>query len=429
MELTIPDGVMEAAALNDALDSVLSGGLARVSDEQLEALHELSQAILGTPLGQAASEAVRAIADGDLLVRHVAVLAACREALEGARADALIDVAAASIGLQVETPEERPSVPYSDAAEALMPGLQQWLMELALAGMETAETDTIASAMTLLPKVQELDELARLGTLLTLWVDEMVSWDRSEDIPTRRWSDLWCRAMLLTMASPPQVTEETVSGGLRLLGSEILHGPHAVQFVLHGVFTDDTRARVVRVPISHWKVDALTGVEVLHILYQRSPELLSAIAQPVELTVKEMVLRSSGELLWRGTVTKTRALKVKELSFSGASWTRPPPRDRHPVQVALPVVVEGSLSDGHLLGLRANMGRISPWLNEHVPAMENADRIFALLCFDEGWELQPINGTAKKKWLTPVKEVAKAMNLKAPASAILQERASRLLRI
>ena len=76
MELTIPDGVMDAAALNGALDSVLSGGLARVSDEQLEALHELSQAVLGTPLGQAASEAVSAIADGDLLVRHVAVLAA-----------------------------------------------------------------------------------------------------------------------------------------------------------------------------------------------------------------------------------------------------------------------------------------------------------------------------------------------------------------
>jgi len=428
MEFAIPEGVAEGAQMTAAFDAVLQSGLARISDERLAGLTELAQSLAGTPLGEVATEAARGLADGALEPRHVATLAACRASIEGARMDALLDHAAQTLGVTLLESPEQATPPYSEAAEALLPGVQQWLMELALAGLENTEVDTLASALALLPGLQSAPELSRLATLLTLWLDEMLGWDRALDIPARRWGDLFTQALLHTLTPPALLDEEQVDGALLVFGAELLHGPHAYQLLVHGLLVRGDERRLVRVPLSQWKVDALTGAEVMHVLHARAPALLDAVASPAELSVSGMVLRASGELSWRGEVTGTTALAPSDLDLTGACYARPAARDRHPMQLALPIALEGGLVDGAVAGLAANLDRTSPWLDPGLDAMAKATQVYGLLRFDADWEIQPLCAAKKKKWITPAKLIASGAKLKAPAAAILQERASRLLR-
>ena len=93
----IPAGVREAGELTAAFDGVLRSGLARVSPAQLAALSELATSLAATPLGTLATEAVQAIASHALEPHHLISLAACREAVEGARAEALARVVAPAL--------------------------------------------------------------------------------------------------------------------------------------------------------------------------------------------------------------------------------------------------------------------------------------------------------------------------------------------
>lgn len=425
--MQIPDGVAEAAALSAVVDGVLAGGLARISDAQLEALGELASAFVGTPLGAAADAAVKGLAAGELVVRHMAVVAACREALEGARTDALFEAAAEAMGLVIQEPAEEATEPFTEASAGLLPGVQQWLMELALVGLDAVESQTVSSATNLLPAIQAQPQLARLGTLITLWVDEMLGWNSDAEVPERRWSDLWCRALLHTLSPPPAVREERVSGTLSIFGAELLHGPHAFQLLAHGVLETDEARRLVRVPVSHWRVDSLSGVEALRLLHERVPKLIEAVATPAALQVQDMGLRTTGELRWTGTVTGSRPLAVADLSVEGAALSRPAARDRHPIQIALPAVFSGKLAD-ELDGLPVDRERVSPWVEEILAPLGKAVAVFGLVRFDQVWSVQPLSGTTKTKWITPAKTVAKAIKLKSPAAVVLQERASRLLR-
>ncbi len=428
-----PAGVSEAGALTAALDGVLRAGLARVSPAQREALGELAASCSATPLGPVASAAVTALSSSRFEPHHLLALTACREALEGARAEALARAAAAGLDLVLREPEETPPEPYPEEARDPLAALSQWLMEVALAGFEHVEDDTLASVVTLLPRLQAEPALARVATLTTLWVDELLAHDRSSDPPERRWGDLFSRALLATVAPPPVVTQREVTGSLRVFGAELFHGPHAYQLVVHGVLHVDGERQLVRVPLSRWKVDALTGAEVLHDLYARAPELLDAVATPVELTVRGGRLCSSGELLLTGSVESVEVredgpITPEEIELAGATCSLPAARDRHPVTLALPYRARAPLAEGLPPGVRLNLDRVSPWLRCEDKAMAKATSAFGLVRFDDGWEFTPLNAAAKKRWITPKKAIAAGAKLKAPAAAILQERASRLLR-
>lgn len=427
--ITTPAGVDAAAALNAGLDSVLCTGLARIDASQLDGVQSLAATMAGTPLSAVADAAVAALRDGQVLLEHAIALAACRESIEGARGEALARAAASASGLEVQAPSEAGPARFSAAAQPLLPGVQQWLMELAMGGFEHMEVDALGSARSLLPGLQQQPELLRLSSLLTLWIDELVGWDRRRDLPSRRWADLWTRALLLTAAPPDRSSAQPVSGSLAVLGADLQHGPHVHRLVVHGILATAGARQLVHVPVVQWKVDAVGGAEVWRMLHDHAPELVDAIASPASLGVEGMLLHAGGCLRWSGEVAGSTPLSPSDLDLSGAVYELPPPRDRHALQLPVPVVIDGAIAQGRVGSLPCDGTRVSPWFGDLTEALTEADRVFGLLRHDGGcFRLQPLCGTKKKKWITPAKPIAEGKKLKASAVDVLRERAARLLR-
>src|SRR5688572_5448393 len=98
-EPAIPAGVAEARALADRVEATLASGLARLTRGAVAGLGDVVAAFEGTPLGKGLATAIEKLAAGELLAHHMAVLAAARASLEGARADALLTEIADAMGL------------------------------------------------------------------------------------------------------------------------------------------------------------------------------------------------------------------------------------------------------------------------------------------------------------------------------------------
>ena len=84
-----PPGFAEASAALTTLDEVLLGGLGRLADSQKDALRALARAFDGSPLGPLVTDSVNAACSGPPQEAAMIGLAAAREALQGASADAL----------------------------------------------------------------------------------------------------------------------------------------------------------------------------------------------------------------------------------------------------------------------------------------------------------------------------------------------------
>ncbi|MEN0062911.1 MAG: hypothetical protein AAGA48_12225, partial [Myxococcota bacterium] len=243
MDLPIPEeveGVEAAGALTAAFDRILADGFARLTPAQTEALGELAAALEGSALGALTREAVDALSEGQLLGHHLAVLAGARLAIEGARADALWQVAATATGVSLASAESTQPAPDPEATTR-MAAVQTWLTEVALAGLRQLDNATIVPIAATLEGVQSLPELQGLAAMLTGFASELLDHaptSSQSDLPLRRWADLWCQCMVLTVGLPEAVTPREVEGELRILGAEIRHHDHVVSLMAHGVLTE-----------------------------------------------------------------------------------------------------------------------------------------------------------------------------------------------
>lgn len=423
-------GVDAAAALTAGLDAVLGDGFARLGSKQVDALDELASAFAGTPLGSTVRAAVDALAAGELLAHHLTALAAARASLEGARADALLAEVAGSQGLVV-APTEVARAPEADP-EALirMESARQWLVEVALAGLSQLDNATIVPIVGTLEGIQARPELAGLAALLTGFAGELLDHAPTSSVadpPLRRWSDLWARCLLATWSLPERPTTRSVSGQLTVLGADIRHHDHLLSVVVHGLLDEGGTRRLVRTTLSAWKVDAIAGPEIWNLLRPLAPELVDGLAKGVCLAVDGMTLTSAGDLIWDGKVMGSAAADPFATSLEGAVLAAPAPRDRHPLQLAIPAVFAGT-SALEAAGLTVDMGRVSPYSDYDADEVASSDAIVGLLRFDEGWSVQPLAGRKGKKQFGPAEGIAKAAKVKKPALGILRERASRLLR-
>ncbi|SHM68527.1 hypothetical protein [Cryptosporangium aurantiacum] len=454
-----PAGTAETLDLVDGFDACLVTGFGRLGDDGAAALTALAAGVAVTPLGDRASEAAAKLAAGSIADEHLTTLAGARAALLGAVHDALLDRADTAVG----RPRSEWVAADADAPDAprnLLEGCRSWLRELAVTGWRGVDHDLVSSSgqvleAMLMPSVVTQPRLRRLAVL----VDGLAAELRAsapiatmDELPVRRWADLWARAMLLCQPGTwPAGAAETVSGRLLVLGVDVHEHATAVQVQVHGLLelAGETTPRLVRTTVAAAKVDTIVGPAIWR-LFDGYPALLAALTDGRALTVTDLTLLSSGDLLWADDRAQAGdpadPFVTARIHLAGAVAPAVPPLDRHPVRLAEPVLVEGYavddgvlVLDGHRLAL--DLDRL-PTLGPLTPELvTGSTACLGLLRWDDGqWSLQPlaIQATVKRKpvpmhvgdWASGPTDpkVAKAVKAAGDTVAVLRERASRLLR-
>lgn len=432
------------------LDQCFRVGFANLEPSHQSTLHALERVAVDTPFHGPTTEAIAAFQRYEFADPHFVVLAGLRLALQGALFEQLQHQAHQSLG---RSPFPIPLQPAAPATHPLLDSARQWLMELALTGFQRVESKTLMPFSNTLDKLQEDPALLRPAALLTGFFNELIvprSPQQREQLPLRRWGDLWSHAMLAR--SLPEWEALPVSGTLEPLGITVHQHAHLVTVVGYGVLTTD-HPQFVRFTLSSYKVDAIQGEE-LWLLFPQAAVLWEAIAQGKTLHLSHVPLLPTGDLmlfpagasdehqvtlgepypLWQ------RAAQYFAVGMGGMKQPGYSPRDRHPVQLAEPVFLTGykvetepemnlTWPDGARLRVAVErLGMLSALTPE---AIAKSSELFGLLRFDAGnWAIQPLVLKVGKKAIATGQTAGKLLSNPPKASTvhILQERASRLLR-
>jgi hypothetical protein len=232
-----------------------------------------------------------------------------------------------------------------------------------------------------------------------------------------------------------------------------------VSLGVYGLLTPagSSEPTLTKTTLSSYKVDVLAGGEMWGLLRGTAKELCSAIKKRASLKIQKMPMLSTGELMWDDKRAEVGA--PFDAMAEASKWLSPGApggqkgislagSDRHPSQIAEPVVLEKfswqarsdksgldlSLGDGVSLGLASE--RMADSTDFSVDDVKRADKMIGLIRFDRGrFLVQPLAITVGGK-----KEVLMAGSAGASAVAggdvggrdsalgILRERAGKLLR-
>ncbi|WP_097901341.1 hypothetical protein, partial [Streptomyces sp. b94] len=277
-----------------------------------------------------------------------------------------------------------------------------------------------------------------------------------ERVPVRRWADLWSRALLLTVpGSAGAGAVGTVTGRLLPLGVDVQEHATAVQAQVHAVLepAGGGAPRLVRASVSAPKPDTVVGAGLWQLLRPRM-SLLGAVGEGRSAEVEAMPVTAEGDLLWDDALARTGesadAFATARVMLSAATAARVEPLDRHPVRIAVPVLLEGYAAREGEDGLAFEVaGRLLAVDTDRMPAagpltpeaVAASHACVGLLRWDAGkFLLQPlaVETTVRKKtvavhagaWAggTSDKAGVRAEKAATDAVAVLRERAGRLLR-
>ncbi len=448
-----PAAVADAADLIDRLDQAFAGGFARLGEAHIAALDSLQRTFAGTPLAAPLAAAVEGIARSEFIDRHFLVLAAARAALQGAQHDALVAQASAALGRPAPALEEI----QAGAGQAPPPqhgvwleSARHWLMELGLAGFSNLGTDAILPFQATLDQIESDGRLPRHAALLGGFVDELLSVFPAQGtpaIPLFRWADLWSRAMVLSAAAPPATRTRPATGELRVIGADLRQHDTFATLVAYGVLREPGKEpRIVRATVSAFKVDVIQGEELGSLFGDAGGKLLDALGGWKALSIADMPLTTTGDLIWQDKNAKLGApfdvIAEASAALGKAPALRPclDPADRHPALIEeLVYFGEYDVAGSDDLMLTAG-GAAIPVAHDRFP--ENDDLsllqlkgtigLVGLLRFDGGrWSLEPLVVKPKKPPLRAIGAslgAARGKKSKTGALSTLKERASKLLR-
>jgi hypothetical protein len=423
-----PGGVDEALGLVERFDRALLHGFARLGDEQREPLEALAGAFAGSPLGPAVAEAVAAVGRSEFVPRYFLALASARVALLGAAHDALVAQAREALGRPAPEPgvEEPPPRPPGGSAAALA-SVQQWLAELAIAGLKQLEETTIAPFAATLENLQADPELTGLAALLTGFSIELLRSlpaARRPELPGFRWGDLWSAGLVRTQQLPGPPTFREAGGTLTPLGLDVQSHENFVCAVLYALLDDGSAMRTVRVPFAGYKVDVIAGAEAWDLFEPHEEPVLGALAGHKALRVTKAELRSDGDLILRAPPAVVGSADPFAVAGRLTALPLPPALARHPVHIAEPVLLPGD----H--GLPLARERLPAGTELTEDAVSDASELLGLLRFDRGgWRVQPLCVRVKKNVVMSGEDLAGARRkLKRRSLDVLKERAGRLLR-
>lgn len=446
---TLPDGVTEAEHLINGLDGCFLLGFSRLGPDQTEALAAIARTFTGTPLGDRLREAVEGLARAEFREEHFVALAAARCALQGAQYDALFDAVAGALTLT------RAPVKVGDAPETpgpiktWMESTRQWLMELALAGFMQLDQGTVLPFIATLEQLQQAPEAVRLSMLLTGYVHELfdaMPIGAMERVPGRRWVDLWSRAMISAMGLPGAPARQEVSGSFSILGMDLRHHTNAVSATFYGVFEGGDTPRFARATISAYKVDVVVGKEIWQAFDNGYEPIFSAYTGSKKLEITSAGLLETGDLILDPSLSglkvgaKFDLLGTAQRYFSEGSdaiiIADMAALDRHPVQLAAPIYIEGYTVTGgdeptvDISGesLLLDEVRISTHSDLADGQLAGTKRCFGLIRFDDGqWRVQPLVATKGKKLMMTGTGASTAPKSTSSIN-VLKERAGKLLR-
>src|SRR5262249_1388581 len=149
----------------------------------------LTSVVVGSPLARAVDEAVEAVGRSEFVPRAFLALASARVALLGAAHDALVAQAREVLGRSAAPRAEAPPTPTGASSQALG-SVQEWLTELAIAGLRQLEETAVAPFAATLEKLVEAEELTDLAVLLSGFHGELMRSmpaSRLAEIPSFRW--------------------------------------------------------------------------------------------------------------------------------------------------------------------------------------------------------------------------------------------------
>lgn len=453
---TIP-GLDDALVAVDAFDRALVAGLLHPQPDQAADLTRLARAVAGTPLASRVAEAAEKAAAGAAGEDHLAALAAARTALLGSVHDALMTQVTEATGRPHG--DQASPAPASHQGANVLAAARSWLSELARCGWRSLDHDVVSGAAPVISAMLPDLALRRLATLLDGFAAELAAscpGTALERIPARRWADLWSRAMLLALpgAAGLPVTG-TVTGRLLPLGIDLQEHATAAQAQVHAVLepADGTAPRLVRASVSAPKPDTIIGAGVWQLLRPHM-SLLAAVAEGRSMDLADMPVTIEGDLIWNDDLARpgepAAPFATARVALPTATDAVTAPLDRHPARIAVPVFLEGyaARQDGDALqltvaghSLAVDTDRI-PGAGPLTPKAVAASRAcIGLLRWDAGsFSVQPlaVETTARKEtvaihaggWAggTTDKAADKAEKAAAEATAVLRERAGRLLR-
>ncbi|GAA6621898.1 hypothetical protein [Scytonema sp. NUACC26] len=449
----LPKGTQETFGLIADFDQCFVVGFANLETQHQQTLNRLQQIFTGTPLQQPVSETCTDLQTHEFFERHFGILATARASLQGALFDTLQLQARSVLGRVVEDEgnEGDKEDKGDERLRVWLESIRHWLMEIALMGYARLEAPTLIPFMATLEQIQSEPLLVRQAALLTGFFNELMSRvpvADSSTIPVYRWVDLWTQAMVGAIRPPVTDKPRIVSGTLELLGLDLRHHSNMVSFTAYGLLTVDARVQWVRLTLSAYKVDAISGDQIW-LLFPNAAVLLNAFAENRALHLKDVPLLPSGDLLWQGDAQlgKNYNLMQKASEFFAINATKnlslpsTPPVARHPIQLAEPVFLEGyaiagkdnslmlNWKDGGVLPIATE--RISSLSEVNIEAISKSTEIFGFLRFNAGcWAVQPLAVTIQGKTIFTGQGAAKV--LKSPPKnsvvTVLQERAGRLLR-
>ncbi|GAA2778170.1 hypothetical protein GCM10010452_01730 [Crossiella cryophila] len=445
-------GLAEALAAVDAADRALTSGLLR---PQAADLTELAEALLGSPLAARVAEAAEKAVAGAAGEEHFLALAAARTALCGSVHDALLERVSAATGQVIGT--EADSLSTVDEVPNVLLAARSWLSDLVRAGWRGIDQDLVSGAAPVISALLPDPAVRRLAVLLDGFAAELGAscpGSALERVPARRWGDLWSRAMLLTVSvATPAI--ETVSGRLLPLGVDLHEHATAAQAQVHAILepADGGPARLVRASVSTPKPDTVIGAGIWQLLRPHL-SLLAALGEGRSMDLTDMPITAEGDLIWQDEHARTGepadAFVTARVALPTAISTPAAPLDRHPARLAVPVFLEGYTVDraedaltftvaGYPLTVAADRVPAAGPLTPEAVAASTA--CLGLLRWDAGdFSLQPlaVETLARKKtvalhagaWAggTTDKVGAKAEKAATDATAVLRERAGRLLR-
>ncbi|MEU3103401.1 hypothetical protein [Streptomyces griseoflavus] len=453
------DGLDEALAAVDGFDDALVDGLLRPQPGQAAGLAGLADAVAGSPLAGRVAEAAEKTAAGAAGEDHFVALAAARTALLGSVHDALLARIEEAVGRPC-APDSGPAPAGSDErAVNLLTAARSWLCDLARAGWRGIDHELVAGAAPVVSAMLPEPGLRRTAALLDGFAAELAACCPGatlERVPVRRWADLWARAVLLTLpgaAPAPTVTEAT--GRLLPLGVDVQEHATAVQAQVHGVFepADGGAARLVRASVSAPKPDSVVGAGLWQLLRPHM-SLLGAVSEGRAVELDAMPVTAEGDLVWDDGRARTGepadVFATARVALPSAVAAPVSPLDRHPVRIAVPVLLEGygveDGADGTVLEvagarLAVDVDRV-PAAGPLTPeAVASSGACVGLLRWDAGeFLLQPlaVERTVRKKsvavhagaWAggTTDKAGVRAEKAATDAVTVLRERAGRLLR-
>lgn len=445
--IVLPDGIAATDALLAKLDQCWMAGFAHLSAEHKYTLNLVRQLFADTPLAEQLATALEAIYKGVYQPEHLRVLAAARASLQGAQYDHIRQ--AVNTALKRQPLPEPPPQQHETLlpTEPLVKGAAHWLMDIALQGFARLEAGELSAFDSTLTQLQAKPDRMPLVAVLNGLLDELsgaVPVTAPDTAPLFRWVDLWSRALLMT-APQPERAYEPVSGALYLMGVEWRTQRRLVSVVFYGILALDDGAVWVRTTFSAYKVNAIQREETALLLPQIAL-LLRALRDGDTLQLQNMRLLSTGDLLWdeqqavAGKSYKLIEVAQRYLAQDAAEALHIPPlpaEKRHPVHVAVPVVLaQYRVDDGFVeaggLRLQVDQRRICE-TELDLPTLAKHNHLVGLVRYDnQQLLLQPL--AAVNKMHLPVfigiKDTLKLFDAppKDSTVALLQERASRLLR-